>query len=176
MSKYNKAVFAGGCFWCMVEPFDSQEGIESVVSGFTGGHVINPSYNEVVRGGTGHTEAVEITYDPKLVTYEELVEIYWRQTDPTDAGGQFADRGDSYRPVIYYSNEEEQQIAEQSKEKLQNSGLFADKIVTTIEPIEPFYAAEEYHQDFYKKEKRHYKRYKKGSGREKFLKNTWNGK
>lgn len=176
MSNYKKAVFAGGCFWCMVEPFDSQEGIEAVVSGFTGGHVENPTYNEVVRGGTGHTEAVEITYDPGLISYGELVEIYWRQTDPTDAGGQFADRGDSYRPVIYYSNEEEKQSAEKSKENLQDSGRFTEKIVTTIEPIEPFYAAEEYHQDFYKKEKIHYKLYNRGSGRARFLKNNWKDK
>lgn len=173
MSKYKKAVFAGGCFWCMVEPFDSQKGIEAVISGFTGGHVENPSYNEVVRGGTGHTEAVEITYDPRFINYKELVEIYWRQTDPTDAGGQFADRGDSYRPVIYYSTEEEREVAEKSKENLQKNGPFKEKIVTTIEPIEPFYAAEEYHQDFYKKEKVHYKRYKKGSGRASFLKSNW---
>ncbi|HZK47905.1 MAG TPA: peptide-methionine (S)-S-oxide reductase MsrA, partial [Atopostipes sp.] len=101
MDKYKKAVFAGGCFWCMVKPFDSLKGIESVISGYTGGHVENPSYTEVVPGDTGHTEAVEITYDPELISYADLVEIYWRQTDPTDAGGQFADRGDSYRPVIY---------------------------------------------------------------------------
>lgn len=173
MNHYKKAVFAGGCFWCMVEPFDSIEGIESIVSGFTGGHVENPTYDEVVRGNTGHTEAVEITYNPDLINYEELVQIYWRQTDPTDAGGQFADRGDSYRPVIYYSTEDERQIAQRSKEHLQNSGIFKEKIVTTIEPIQPFYEAEEYHQDFYKKEKRHYQRYKIGSGRADFLKKHW---
>lgn len=173
MTEYKKAVFAGGCFWCMVEPFDSLPGIEAVISGFTGGHVENPTYNEVVRGGTGHTEAVEITYDPDKISYKELVEIYWRQTDPTDIGGQFADRGDSYRPVIYYSNEEERQIAEESKRKLQESGPFSDPIVTTIEPIEPFYKAEEYHQDFYKKESAHYKRYSVGSGRVPFLQHHW---
>lgn len=173
MTEYKKAVFAGGCFWCMVEPFDSLPGIEAVISGFTGGHVENPTYNEVVRGGTGHTEAVEITYDPDKIPYKELVEIYWRQTDPTDIGGQFADRGDSYRPVIYYSNEEERQIAEESKRKLQESGPFSDPIVTTIESIQPFYEAEEYHQDFYKKESAHYKRYSVGSGRVPFLQHHW---
>lgn len=173
MSEYKKAVFAGGCFWCMVEPFDSLPGIQSVISGFTGGHVENPTYNEVVRGGTGHTEAVEITYDPDKISYEELVEIYWRQTDPTDAAGQFADRGDSYRPVIYYSNEDERQIAEKSKRNLEENGPFNDPIVTSIEPIEPFYAAEDYHQDFYKMESAHYNRYSVGSGRVPFLNKHW---
>ena len=173
MDKYKKAVFAGGCFWCMVKPFDSLKGIKSVISGYTGGHVENPSYTEVVRGNTGHTEAVEITYDPELISYADLVEIYWRQTDPTDAGGQFADRGDSYRPVIYYSTEEEQKIAEKSKENLQKNGPFKEEIVTKIEEIQPFYEAEEYHQDFYKKEKRHYQRYQIGSGRAGFIKEKW---
>lgn len=176
MAEYKKAVFAGGCFWCMVQPFDSLLGIEAVVSGFTGGHVEYPTYRQVVRGGTGHTEAVEITYDPDEISYEELVEIYWRQTDPTDAGGQFADRGESYRPVIYYSNEEEKEIAERSKQDLQENGPFSETIVTTIESIQPFYAAEEEHQDFYKKETAHYKRYSVGSGRVGFLKERWGEK
>lgn len=173
MSKYKKAIFAGGCFWCMVEPFDSREGIKSVISGFTGGDVENPSYKEVVKGNTGHTEAVEITYDPEKITFKELVEIYWRQTDPTDLSGQFADRGDSYRPVIYFNNTEEQEIAERSKDNLQKNGPFKEEIVTKIEPMKPFYKAEEYHQYFYKKEEKHYKNYKKGSGRADFLKNKW---
>ena len=173
MAEYKKAIFAGGCFWCMVEPFDSLPGIESVISGFTGGHVKNPSYNEVVRGTTGHTEAVEITYDPEQFSYAELVEIYWRQTDPTDAGGQFADRGSGYRPVIYYSNEEEQKIAEQSKQNLQENGPFNQPIVVAIEPINTFYPADEAHQDFYKKQPNHYQRYSIGSGRAPFLKNSW---
>lgn len=173
MGDVKKAVFAGGCFWCMVQPFDSLPGIQSVISGFTGGHVENPTYNEVVRGGTGHTEAVLITYEPDKITYEELIEIYWRQTDPTDASGQFADRGDSYRPVIYYSTAEEQAIAEKSKQNLQENGPFKEPIVTSIEPIQPFYAAEEYHQDFYKKESVHYKRYSVGSGRVGFLDQHW---
>lgn len=176
MGNEKKAIFAGGCFWCMVQPFDSLPGIKAVISGFTGGHVENPSYNDVVRGQTGHTEAVEITYDPDTISYEELVEIYWRQTDPTDAGGQFADRGDGYRPVIYYSTEAEKEIAEQSKQNLQEHGPFNDPIVTNIEPIQPFYAAEEQHQDFYKKQSAHYNRYSVGSGRVGFLKEHWNGK
>ena len=173
MSETKTAVFAGGCFWCMVQPFDSLPGIEKVVSGFTGGHIENPSYNDVVRGGTGHTEAVEITYDPDKISYEELVEIYWRQTDPTDASGQFADRGEAYRPVIYYSTAEEQKIAEKSKQNLQENGPFKEPIVTNIEPIQPFYPAEDYHQDFYKKEVKHYKRYSVGSGRVGFLDTHW---
>ncbi|MDN6731493.1 MAG: peptide-methionine (S)-S-oxide reductase MsrA [Atopostipes suicloacalis] len=173
MTEYKKAVFAGGCFWCMVEPFDNREGIKEVISGFTGGHTENPSYKEVVRGNTGHTEAVEIIYDSKKISYKELVEIYWQQTDPTDAGGQFADRGDSYRPVIYYNDEEEHQIAKDSKEKLQTNGPFKKKIVTKIQPINTFYPAEDYHQDFYKKEKSYYQQYKKGSGRADFIRDKW---
>lgn len=167
------AIFAGGCFWCMVKPFDSLPGILSVVSGFTGGHVPHPTYQEVTTGTTGHTEAVEITFDPEQITYEELVAIYWQQTDPTDAFGQFADRGDSYRPVIYYNSEEQRKIAEASKAALQASGRFTDPIVTTIEPAEPFYPAEDYHQDFYKKNAAHYNAYREGSGRAGFIRQNW---
>ncbi|WP_461197996.1 peptide-methionine (S)-S-oxide reductase MsrA [Enterococcus sp. N249-2] len=167
------AIFAGGCFWCMVKPFDSLPGIEKVVSGFTGGHVPNPSYQGVTTGTTGHTEAVEITFDPALISYDELVSIYWQQTDPTDAFGQFADRGDSYRPVIFYNSEEQKDIAERSKANLQASGRFEGPIVTSIEPAEPFYPAEEYHQDFYKKNAAHYNAYSEGSGRAGFIRKTW---
>lgn len=167
------AIFAGGCFWCMVKPFDSLPGILSVVSGFTGGHVPHPTYQEVTTGTTGHTEAVEITFDPEQIMYEELVAIYWQQTDPTDAFGQFADRGDSYRPVIYYNSEEQRKIAEASKAALQASGRFTDPIVTTIEPAEPFYPAEDYHQDFYKKNTAHYNAYREGSGRAGFIRQNW---
>ena len=128
------ATFAGGCFWCMVKPFDSQPGIESVVSGYTGGHKENPTYKEVCSGTTGHTEAVQITFDPEVFPYEKLVEVYWQQTDPTDAMGQFVDRGDSYRPVIFYHSEEQRKIAEASKAALQASGRFKKDIVTKIEP------------------------------------------
>lgn len=176
MSEYQTAVFAGGCFWCMVQPFDSLPGIKSVVSGYTGGHVKNPTYEEVVSGTTGHTEAVEITYDPEKFSYGELVEVYWQQTDPTDAGGQFVDRGDSYRPVIYYGNESEKKIAEASKKNLEENGPFTDPVVTKIEPRETFYPAEEYHQDFYKKESAHYQRYRVGSGRNRFLEDHWEDK
>lgn len=150
MSK-ETAIFAGGCFWCMVEPFDQQPGIESVISGYTGGHVENPTYEQVCSHTTGHTEAVEITFDPEIISYKELVEIYWRQTDPTDAAGQFQDRGDSYRPVIFVNSEEQREVAEASKKALAESGMFDDPIVTSIEDAKPFYPAEDYHQDFYKK-------------------------
>ncbi|QJS97752.1 peptide-methionine (S)-S-oxide reductase MsrA [Dolosigranulum pigrum] len=170
---FKTAVFAGGCFWCMVKPFDSLDGIEQVLSGYTGGYVENPTYEEVCSGTTGHTEAVEITYDPSKMSYEELVNIYWQQTDPTDASGQFADRGDSYRPVIFYENEEEKVIAEQSKRELDASGRFTKPIVVSIEEKETFYPAEDYHQDFYKKNNAHYTRYRKGSGRDDFLDEHW---
>ena len=150
MSK-DTAIFAGGCFWCMVEPFDQQPGIESVISGYTGGHVANPTYEQVCSHTTGHTEAVEITFDPEVISYKDLVEIYWRQTDPTDASGQFQDRGDSYRPVIFVNSEEKRKIAEESKKQLAESGMFDEPIVTSIEDAKPFYPAEDYHQDFYKK-------------------------
>ncbi|CAI2591396.1 peptide-methionine (S)-S-oxide reductase [Apilactobacillus kunkeei] len=150
MSK-DTAIFAGGCFWCMVEPFDQQPGIESVISGYTGGHVANPTYEQVCSHTTGHTEAVEITFDPEVISYKDLVEIYWRQTDPTDASGQFQDRGDSYRPVIFVNSEEQRKIAEESKKQLAESGMFDEPIVTSIEDAKPFYPAEDYHQDFYKK-------------------------
>ncbi|AEJ30741.1 peptide-methionine (S)-S-oxide reductase MsrA [Leuconostoc sp. C2] len=146
------AIFAGGCFWCMVEPFDSLPGIEKVRSGYTGGHTVNPTYEEVSSHTTGHTEAVKIWFDPEKLTYDELVSIYWEQTDPTDAMGQFQDRGDNYRPVIFVANQAQREIAEQSKANLEASNRFEQPIVTTIEDAKPFYDAEEYHQDFYKKE------------------------
>ncbi|WP_159545059.1 peptide-methionine (S)-S-oxide reductase MsrA [Streptococcus halichoeri] len=145
-----RAIFAGGCFWCMVQPFEEQEGIESVLSGYTGGHVANPTYEQVCSNTTGHTEAVEIIFDPQKISYADLVELYWAQTDPTDAFGQFQDRGENYRPVIYYTSEQQRQIAEASKAALQASGRFSQPIVTTIEPAQIFYPAEDYHQAFYR--------------------------
>ncbi|EAH1878010.1 peptide-methionine (S)-S-oxide reductase [Listeria monocytogenes] len=170
-----KATFAGGCFWCMVKPFDTQPGIEKVVSGYTGGHTVNPTYKEVCSGTTGHTEAIQITFDPAVFPYEKLVEVYWQQTDPTDAAGQFVDRGDSYRPVIFYHNEEQKEIAEKSKAALDASGRFKKPIVTEIAKAETFYPAEEYHQDFYKKEKTHYEGYQVASGRAAFIDANWKG-
>jgi len=145
------ALFAGGCFWCMVEPFDERPGIESVVSGYTGGFVDNPTYEQVKSQTTGHTEAILITYDSDIVSFKQLVDTYWTVTDPTDASGQFMDRGDSYRPVIYYYDEEQKRVAEHSKESLNNSGRYKKNVVTSIEEAGPFYEAEEEHQDFHKK-------------------------
>ena len=167
------ATFAGGCFWCMVKPFDQQPGIHGVVSGYTGGHVANPTYRQVCAGNTGHYEAVQITFDPAVFPYQKLVELFWQQIDPTDPEGQFADRGESYRTAIFYHTEEQRRIAEESKAALAASGRFDRPIVTPILPAAPFYPAEEYHQDYYKKEPVHYKRYRVGSGREAFLQQHW---
>ncbi|AVK63117.1 peptide-methionine (S)-S-oxide reductase [Lactobacillus sp. CBA3606] len=143
------AIFAGGCFWCMVQPFDHQPGIISVVSGYTGGHTVNPTYEQVKSHQTGHTEAVKITFDPAQITYATLVDIYWRQTDPTDAMGQFQDRGDNYRPVIFVNSEQQRQLATASKQRLQAAEQFDKPIVTKIEAVQPFYPAEAQHQRFY---------------------------
>ena len=175
------AIFAGGCFWCMVQPFDwcmvqpfdTYPGIEKVESGYTGGHVANPTYEQVCSGTTGHTEAVKITFDPDKISYKDLVEIYWHQTDPTDASGQFQDRGDNYRPVIFVKNDEQRKIAEKSKKALQESGRFGDaKIVTTIEDAQPFYPAEDYHQGFYKKDPQRFALEEAG-GRQQFIEKYW---
>ncbi|WP_239254439.1 peptide-methionine (S)-S-oxide reductase MsrA [Listeria ilorinensis] len=167
------AIFAGGCFWCMVKPFDTLPGIIKVVSGYTGGQTVNPTYEEVCSGTTGHAEAVEITFDPSVFPYEKLVEVYWQQTDPTDATGQFVDRGTSYRPAIFYATEEQKQIAEQSKQAIAESGRFKKPIVTEIVPASVFYPAEDYHQDFYKKDNAHYKGYRNASGRDGFIDSHW---
>ncbi|NAP01486.1 peptide-methionine (S)-S-oxide reductase MsrA, partial [Halomonas sp. MG34] len=172
-SNKETATFAGGCFWCMVEPFDQRPGIHRVVSGYTGGHVENPTYEQVCSDTTGHVEAIEITFNPEVMPYEQLLRTFWQQIDPTDAGGQFNDRGESYQTAIFYHNEQQKQQAEQSKKELEQSGKFSKPIVTPILPAKPFYLAEENHQDYYKKQSFHYKLYKKGSGREDFIKNTW---
>ncbi|RYG73127.1 peptide-methionine (S)-S-oxide reductase [Lentibacillus lipolyticus] len=174
MSKQRKkATFAGGCFWCMVKPFDQWDGIHGVVSGYTGGHTINPTYEEVKTGTTGHVEAVEITYDPSVITYEEILTIYWQQIDPTDDGGQFQDRGDSYRTAIFYHDDEQKRLALQSKKDLAESGKFKDPIVTEILPAATFYTAEEEHQDFYKKNEAYYKEDRAKSGRDTFIEKVW---
>ncbi|QFK73102.1 peptide-methionine (S)-S-oxide reductase MsrA [Pradoshia sp. D12] len=167
------ATFAGGCFWCMVSPFDEQPGIIKVVSGYTGGHTENPTYEEVCSDTTGHYEAVQITYDPEKMSYETLLKQYWQQIDPTDAGGQFNDRGDSYRTAIFYHNEEQHRLAEDSKKELANSGRFQKEIVTKILPAGPFYRAEEKHQHYYKKNPFRYNLYKEGSGRARFIRDNW---
>lgn len=168
-----KAIFAGGCFWCMVKPFHEQPGIESVISGYTGGTTENPTYEEVCSGATGHIEAVEITFDPAVFSYEKLVGIFWMQIDPTDGGGQFFDRGRSYKPAIFYTTDEQKKQAEQSKQELDASGRFKKPIAVDILPAEPFYPAEEYHQDYYKKNPAHYNAYQTGSGRAAFIQSHW---
>lgn len=171
-----KAVFAGGCFWCMEGPFEVEPGVIDVKAGYTGGKTENPTYEEVSSGITGHIEAIEVTYDPKKVSYERLLEILWHQIDPTDEAGQFADKGSQYITAIFYSDEAEKKAAEKSKQDLEKSGVFTKKIVTTIRPAAKFYNAEDYHQDYYKTNPFHYGMYKKGSGREGFLKKTWKSK
>ena len=171
--RIEKATFAGGCFWCMVKPFKEWEGIIDIVSGYMGGHVDNPTYEDVKKGDSGHLEVVEITYDPTLFTYEQLLELYWQQIDPTDAGGQFHDRGHSYSTAIFYYSDEQRKAAENSKEELANSGKFSKPIVTVVRPAETFYRAEEYHQDYYQKEKEHYEEDRANSGRDEFINEHW---
>lgn len=168
-----KAIFAGGCFWCMVKPFDSYPGIHKVTSGYMGGHVENPTYEQVKTGTTGHLEVVEIEFDPTLFPYSQLLEIYWQQIDPTDDEGQFQDRGDQYRTAIFYTTEEQQQLAEQAKYELAASDKFQKPIVTRILPASTFYEAEDYHQDFYKKEPDHYQQDRAQSGRDEFIEKNW---
>ena len=171
-----EATLAGGCFWCMEPPFEAIGGVLSVVSGYTGGKEVAPSYADVAYGRTGHVEAVRVTYDPSKVSYGYLLEVFWRQIDPTDAGGQFADRGKQYQSAIFVHDDEQRAMAERSKRELHQRGVFAKPIVTPIRNAGPFYAAEEYHQDYYKKNPAHYKRYRHGSGRAGFLASTWAGK
>lgn len=171
-----KATFAGGCFWCMVKPFDRYEGVLEVVSGYTGGHVESPTYEEVCTNMTGHREAVDISFDPEKISYEQLLEIFWQQIDPTDDGGQFFDRGESYTTAIFTHNDKQQQLAEQSKVMLEQSGRFNGPITTKIVPAKVFYRAEEGHQQYYLKNPFHYERYSIGSGRVKFIRKHWGGK
>jgi peptide methionine sulfoxide reductase msrA/msrB len=171
--KTEKAIFAGGCFWCMEPPYEKLNGVKEVISGYIGGHKEKPTYEEVSSGGTGHAEAVEVRYDPSVITYEELLEVFWRQINPTDGEGQFVDRGSQYRSAIFYLNAEQKKRAEQSKAKLGASGRFEKQIVTEILPADRFYTAEEYHQDYYKKNPIRYKFYRFGSGRDSFLNKVW---
>ncbi|WP_163103178.1 peptide-methionine (S)-S-oxide reductase MsrA [Peribacillus alkalitolerans] len=171
-----KATFAGGCFWCMVTPFEELPGIGGIVSGYTGGTTENPNYEEVKTGKTGHVEVVQITFDPEVFPYEKLLELYWQQIDPTDAEGQFHDRGTQYRTGIYYHNETQKELALQSKRELELSGRFSKPIVTEILPAEPFYPAEEYHQGYHKKNPKHYKEDREESGRDQFIGDHWKNK
>jgi len=177
------AVFAGGCFWCVEADFDKVEGVKKTISGFAGGNVPNPTYDQVVRGGTGHIESVEITYDPKQVSYETLLDVFWHSVDPTDAGGQFCDRGESYTTAIFVLNEEQRRAAETSKQAAQEE--LSAPIVTPIRTLEGFYKAERYHQNYYRSQERifarfgyvtkaeAYKGYRKGCGRDARVKEVW---
>jgi methionine-S-sulfoxide reductase len=167
------AIFAGGCFWCMEGPFEAEPGVISVRAGYTGGKTKNPTYEEVTSGSTGHVEAIIVVYDPAKVSYERLLEIFWRQIDPTDSFGQFADKGTQYHTAIFYSDDAQKKAAEKSKKALAESKIFSKPIVTKIIKASEFYDAEDYHQDYYKKNPLHYEMYKKGSGREGFLKRIW---
>ena len=169
----NRAIFAGGCFWCMEAPFEKLDGVSEVISGYTGGSKLDPTYQEVSAGGTGHTEAVEVLYDPQLVSYEKLLEVFWRQIDPTDADGQFVDRGDQYRSGIFYLDAEQKQLAEKSKQQLEKTGRFDKPIVTEITAAGKFYPAEEYHQDYHSKNPIRYWYYRGGSGRDDYLDKVW---
>mgnify|MGYP001828173850 CR=1 FL=1 len=172
-SDHRKAVFGGGCFWCMEAPFEALGGVIDVKSGYSGGDEKNPTYEMVSSGMTGHIECVQVVYDPDIITFAELLETFWRYVDPTDPGGQFADRGDHYKTAIFYATDEEKETAEKSKDALDLSGVFDRPVVTGILPAKPFYPAEEYHQDYYKKNSVHYEAYKVGSGRAGFLANVW---
>jgi peptide-methionine (S)-S-oxide reductase len=168
-----KAIFAGGCFWCMESPFEKLPGVISVISGYTGGTKENPTYEEVSSGGTGHTEAVEITFDPDKISYEKLLDVFWMNIDPTAVDRQFVDVGHQYRAAVFYLDDKQKYLAEESREKLQKSGRFKKPIVTEITQASKFYPAEEYHQDYYKNNPIRYNFYRSRSGRDQFLDSVW---
>ena len=170
--QYATATFAGGCFWCMEKPFEKLNGVIEVISGYTGGSGQNPTYEDY--GEKGHIEAVQITYDPYKITYSDLLNVFWRQIDPTDAGGQFNDQGKQYRSAVFYHNDEQKSLAEKSKEELGKSGKFDKPIVTEIIKASVFYEAESYHQDYYRKSPIFYEFYRFNSGRDQYLKKIWN--
>jgi len=167
------AVFAGGCFWCMEPPFDKLEGVLATTSGYTGGHTDNPTYKQVSSDTTGHYEAIEISYDPSKIDYATLLNVFWHNVDPLDAKGQFCDKGDSYRTAIFYSSEEQKELALKSKKELDDSGYFNEDIVTVIEAAKTFYPAEDYHQDYYQKNPVRYKYYRFACGRDARLEELW---
>ncbi|KAA3618613.1 MAG: peptide-methionine (R)-S-oxide reductase [Calditrichaeota bacterium] len=170
---FEKATFAGGCFWCIEAPFEKIDGVHEVISGYAGGEKANPTYKQVSSGKTDYIESVQILFDPQKVSYKQLLEHFWMQFDPTDAGGSFYDRGHQYTSAIFYHNAEQKGIAETSKKELQDSGRFSKPIVTTIREAGVFYPAEDYHQDYYKKNSAHYQRYRRGSGRDVFINEHW---
>ena len=168
-----KAFFAGGCFWCMEEVFEKVPGVTSVTSGYMGGRVENPSYEQVSGGGTGHAEAVEVSYDPQKISYAKLLDAFWRNVDPVTANAQFCDHGSQYRAVIFYQTDAEKRLAEESKRTIEQSKRFAQSIVTELVMASRFYPAEDYHQDFYKKNPIRYKFYKYNCGRAQRLEELW---
>ncbi len=167
--KYKTATFSGGCFWCMQPPFDNLPGVVSTTVGYTGGKEKNPSYHDVCYGRTDHLESIEVVYDPDKVSYEQLLDVFWLNIDPTDDGGQFVDRGRHYKTAIFYHDEEQKKTAEESIRKLEESGRYKAPIVTTIRPAMAFYPAEDYHQKYYEKNPIGYSTYKVGSGREGYI-------
>ncbi|MFH1590334.1 MAG: peptide-methionine (R)-S-oxide reductase MsrB [archaeon] len=169
------ATFAGGCFWCMESPFEKLEGVYEVISGYAGGTEKDPTYEDVSAGRTGHLETVQVHYDPAQISYGELLDVFWRQIDPTDSGGQFVDRGEQYATAIFYHDDEQQRLAEESKKAIDESGKYDHPVITAVLPYKEFYRAEEYHQDYYKKSEERYKRYRSGSGRDRFLDKVWDG-
>jgi peptide methionine sulfoxide reductase msrA/msrB len=171
--KTAEAVFAGGCFWCTEADFEKVEGVIEAVSGYTGGRIANPTYQQVSAGGSGHVEAVKVVYDPSKISYERLLQVFWRHVNPTDGGGQFVDRGSQYRSAIFYANETERRLAEASKKELEAGGRFGGPIATDILPLGPFYPAEDDHQDYYRKNPLRYRFYRAGSGRDQFLEKIW---
>lgn len=174
--KLEKATFAGGCFWCMEEALDKVEGVVSTTSGYTGGRAANPTYEDVSAGVTGHTESVEILYDPAKVSYAKLLEVFWRNIDPTTPDRQFCDRGNQYRSAIFYHDETQKRLAEESKRALEKSKPFKEPIATEIAPASAFYPAEEYHQNFYEKNPIRYRLYKYNCGRAQRLQDLWGKK
>jgi len=175
-STQRRAIFAGGCFWCMEPPFAKLDGVLRVLSGYIGGESENPSYEEVFSGRSGHLEAVAVDYDPDLVSYEQLLEVFWHNINPTDEGGQFADRGSQYRSAIFYHDAQQQRLAEASKRALAESGRFEAPIATQIIPAAPFYPAEDYHQGYAQSNPLRYSLYRHGSGRDRFLERFWSDK
>lgn len=167
------ATFAGGCFWCMEKPFEKLAGVKKVVSGYSGGHIANPTYEAVSAGTTGHVEAIRIFYSPEQISFDDLLDVFWQQIDPTDGGGQFVDRGSQYRSVIFYHDEIQKTMAEESRWNLADSGIFERAVITEIIKAGEFYPAEEYHQDYHAKNPVRYNFYRYRSGRERFLKKIW---
>lgn len=173
MSENKIATFAGGCFWCMEPPFSNKKGVIKTLPGYSGGDEIDPTYEDVCQGRTGHLEVIQVSFDPETVSYKELLDIFWMNIDPTDNGGQFVDRGKQYGTAIFYHDESQKKLAEESKEELVRSGKFSGEIVTNIRCHKSFYVAEDYHQAFYEKSPTRYKSYRNNSGRDEYLISTW---